>query len=106
MAHDSISYWPWRHVLSTLLICAATFAIVPQEVSADNGKPSNWWPDNNKNPAVSVQVNVVSRPDGVYVQISAKETIPGSRSSSPPVGGTPAPAPSTPMPVKNQPGDS
>ena len=65
--------------LTALLLLSSS--LLPMVALAEEGDPGRPRPDRNK-PTTSVEAKVQSRPDGVYIQISVRQTIPGTSPSA------------------------
>ena len=84
-----------------LFVLAFLVAVLPKSAQAGGPPPGGGDPFGN---APQVDVKVTSTPSGVYIQITVKQTVPGSIAPTPQPGSTPVP-PATPAP-KGQPGSS
>ncbi len=74
-----------------IVLATVSFAGVARPVSADQGPPGATFTPGGHLPTAHVTVKVESRSDGVYLQITVHEDVPGNKSADPPPQATPQP---------------
>ncbi|MHB1131013.1 MAG: hypothetical protein ACYC4L_01355 [Chloroflexota bacterium] len=94
MARDTTRPQHRLPVLCALILCPVLLLLVTSTAHAQ-GQDGDFWPDGNKPPSdTQVEYRVETRPDGVYVIITFRRSVPGSdEPGSQPAGQTPGEQP-------------